>query len=324
MTQTNVAKAPTPANFTLVRQFQDVDKFAQAVLSQGVVLTQLAAEPFVGNVVRVDLGGISLVRLVTNCSFYASGPKPTDSLLFCTCLSEPKQPWISHRLPLPSQTLFGFDPTREVSLIATNCDEMATVIVPVAHFEQYLQEIGRDDLDHRFFQRNFLQIVVSHLNPLRAYLQQIFYLATTNPTLVQQSQALIVGDLLPLLVNCFSVEVCPNLRIYPFRRSEIVEQAEAFMLANLDQPLTLEAICQAVKTSKSALSYGFQEIFGLSPMAYLKAIRLHGVRRALKAHNPETASVLGIANHYGFWHMGHFSQAYKQMFGELPSETLKQ
>ena len=324
MTQSAVTQAQTAADYTLVRQFQDVDEFSQAVLSQGVVLTQLAPEPFVGNIVRVDLGGISLVRFATNCSFYASGPKPNDSLLFCTFLNEPRQPWISHGLPLPSQILFGFDPTREVSLTAPNCDEMATIIVPIARLEQYLQEISRDDLDVQFFQRNFLQIVASHLNYLRDYLRQIFYLATTNPSLMQQSSALIAGDLLPLLVNCFSAEVCPNLRIYPFRRSDIVQEAEVFMLANLDQPLTLEAICQAVKTSKSALSYGFQEIFRLSPMAYLKTIRLHGVRRALKAHNPETASVVGLANCYGFWHMGHFSQAYKQMFGELPSETLKQ
>jgi AraC family ethanolamine operon transcriptional activator len=87
--------------------------------------------------------------------------------------------------------------------------------------------------------------------------------------------------------------------------------------------LVLEAICIAVKTSKSALSYGFHDIFGLSPMVYLKTVRLNGVRRALKIADPTTATVLGIGNRYGFWHMGHFSHDYRQMFGESPSDTLR-
>jgi len=58
-------------------------------------------------------------------------------------------------------------------------------------------------------------------------------------------------------------------------------------------------------------------------MAYLKTVRLNGVRRALKIADPPTATVLGIASRYGFWHMGHFSHDYRQMFGESPSDTLQ-
>ncbi|MDG2990825.1 helix-turn-helix domain-containing protein [Candidatus Synechococcus calcipolaris G9] len=82
-------------------------------------------------------------------------------------------------------------------------------------------------------------------------------------------------------------------------------------------------VYQALKVSKSALSYGFQDIFGMSSIAYLKIQRLKGVRNALKKSNPESDSVMGIANRYGFWHMGHFSTDYKHMFGESPSVTLQ-
>ncbi len=68
----------------------------------------------------------------------------------------------------------------------------------------------------------------------------------------------------------------------------------------------------------------FQEVFGTSPMEYLKAQRLLSVRRSLKAADPKTTSVVEIARKYGFWSGGHFARDYKQMFGELPSETLKQ
>ncbi|QKD82467.1 helix-turn-helix domain-containing protein [Thermoleptolyngbya sichuanensis A183] len=191
------------------------------------------------------------------------------------------------------------------------------------HLQQYLHDVDRDNVDTKFFRQNVIQIEDQRLGNLHDYLNQIFYLAVKNPDFLARSYPLLLGDLLPLLVNCFSTESYPRLCTHPFRRATLVQEAEAYMLAHLDEPITLEAICKAVKTSKSTLSYGFQEIFGLSPMAYLKSVRLNEVRRALKASDPTQATVLGIANRYGFWHMGHFSRDYRQMFGESPSETLK-
>jgi AraC family ethanolamine operon transcriptional activator len=95
------------------------------------------------------------------------------------------------------------------------------------------------------------------------------------------------------------------------------------MQAHLDHPLTLADLCQALGTSGRALSYGFQDIFGMSPMAYLKTLRLMGVHRALKEANPDSKTIVNIASQFGFWSMGHFSRDYKQMFGELPQATLK-
>lgn len=102
-----------------------------------------------------------------------------------------------------------------------------------------------------------------------------------------------------------------------------MKQAEDYMLAHLDQPLTLTQLCQALYVSKRSLFYGFEDMFGVSPMAYLKIQRLQTVRRSLKVATPETASVANIARQFGFWSPGHFSRDYKTMFGELPSETLR-
>ncbi len=57
-------------------------------------------------------------------------------------------------------------------------------------------------------------------------------------------------------------------------------------------------------------------------MEYIKAQRLQGARRMLKQAEPKTASIAAIAHRWGFWHSGHFAQAYQAMFNELPSQTL--
>ncbi|WP_026073007.1 helix-turn-helix domain-containing protein [Nodosilinea nodulosa] len=272
---------------------------------------------------KIQLEDLQLLRMITSCSLYTLGPKPPGQIPFSISLAPPQGMVITHKQALPPQALFGFDPTREVSLITPKNFQMGILLVPLDYFERHLHDVDCHDLDTKFLQQNVIQVEDQRLENLRDYLNQIFYLAVKNPDLLVRLYPLVLGDLLPLLVNCFSAAACPRFCAHPFQRATLVQEAEAFMLAHLDEPITLKAICQAVKTSKSALSYGFQDIFGLSPMAYLKTVRLNGVRRALKASDPTQATILGIANRYGFWHMGHFSHDYRQMFGESPSETLK-
>jgi AraC family ethanolamine operon transcriptional activator len=73
--------------------------------------------------------------------------------------------------------------------------------------------------------------------------------------------------------------------------------------------------------SERTLHYAFQEVRGLTPMAYFRACRLNAVRQGLKTV-ADTASVQQIAQRWGFWHPGEFAAAYRRLFGELPSRTL--
>jgi hypothetical protein len=63
--------------------------------------------------------------------------------------------------------------------------------------------------------------------------------------------------------------------------------------------------------------------FDRSPQAYLVRLRLHRVRQALLAASHGTTTVSAVALDWGFWHFGEFSRAYRDCFGELPSDTLR-
>jgi AraC family ethanolamine operon transcriptional activator len=81
-------------------------------------------------------------------------------------------------------------------------------------------------------------------------------------------------------------------------------------------------LCEALGTSWRALDSGFREVYGISPGSYLRIVRLHGVRRALRAADPAGTSVTDIATGWGFFHFGRFSGEYRRLFGEAPSDTL--
>lgn len=103
----------------------------------------------------------------------------------------------------------------------------------------------------------------------------------------------------------------------------LVRLAEDFANARPDQTVRMVDLCEAAGVSERTLQYAFQTTLGLSPMGYLKRRRLHEVRRMLKAADPLTSTVSAIACQAGFWHFSDFSQAYRELFDELPSETLR-
>jgi len=91
---------------------------------------------------------------------------------------------------------------------------------------------------------------------------------------------------------------------------------------HLGQKITIGDICSTINTSERNLRYIFKEITGLSPMRYIKSLKLNKVRKDIIDSGVETGINL-IASNWGFSHSGQFAADYKKLFGELPSETYR-
>lgn len=109
----------------------------------------------------------------------------------------------------------------------------------------------------------------------------------------------------------------------PDRRLPVMRRLEEVLEANPDTPLYLPEICAAVGVSARTLWFRCVEHLGMSPHRYLWLRRMNLAHRALIRAKFETSTVTGIANDHGFAELGRFAVAYRKLFGESPSVTLR-
>jgi AraC-like DNA-binding protein len=89
-----------------------------------------------------------------------------------------------------------------------------------------------------------------------------------------------------------------------------------------EEPWSTVRLATEVHLSVRALQEGFRREVGMPPMSYVRDVRLHRARDLLRVADPDRTTVAQVAARVGIGHLGRFAAAYREAFGELPSETL--
>jgi AraC-like DNA-binding protein len=98
--------------------------------------------------------------------------------------------------------------------------------------------------------------------------------------------------------------------------SDRLAPVTAFVRAHLAEPFSVESLAKAAFLSSSRLHVVFRERLGMSPMAYVREVRLSEARRLLVA----TARPIGeVAAATGFANQFNFSRAFRRAVGQTPS-----
>lgn len=85
----------------------------------------------------------------------------------------------------------------------------------------------------------------------------------------------------------------------------------------------LADIAAAAGLGARGLQLAFRRHHDLTPLEYLRRVRLDRAHRDLRASTPADATVGGIADRWGFPHHGNFSALYLRTYGCSPSITLR-
>ena len=99
-----------------------------------------------------------------------------------------------------------------------------------------------------------------------------------------------------------------------------VKRALAYMRSNVAEKITLTELASGCAATERTLLKQFRKFVGLSPLAYLRRLRLNLARSELQRCDCNTA-ISEIATACGFTHLGRFATEYRRAFGETPSTT---
>lgn len=293
----------TQATALRVQAFATGDVAAQCQATPGWVqqYQQMSPGHFAGRVRYLDLQGVQVYEESMNTRVEQHFNAPPGSLAFCFDGSD--------------NALYLLNgESRNTWITPENYRETAVVFGP-----QFVQRHG---LDMARLEGLFMAPLTSQQNALFARwlsgtltrLSAVIEPASRD-ALTQQ----LLDDCLFILDNAC---VCLD-------RSSLQKRgAERLLMARIgewaahapDETVNLLELAQIAGVPLRQLQQGFKTYTGMSPAQWLRLRRLNGARRELLACANTT--VAEVAMNWSFWHLGRFSNSYRALFKELPSETL--
>ena len=242
-------------------------------------------------------------------------------------------------LPTHGQALFHFDGRRiEVS------PQGAVLISPDRRFhfrashdyEQVLLRLDRLAISNAWCQLTaqdeapdiyFDPIIPLHTIGWQALLPMLQWVArctglgqgqdAAQTALLAQTEMLVATTLLLHQPHSMAAHLWPAP---PPSAPQAIRRAQAYMLEHLGEPLPVAMIASHCGLSVRRLQALFQDECGQSPLQWLRMRRLQAVRQAL-SQSGEAGKISEVASRFGFTHLGEFSQAYRQAFGQTPTQT---
>ena len=99
-------------------------------------------------------------------------------------------------------------------------------------------------------------------------------------------------------------------------------EIKSYLLNSLEKNISVEEVARKFNISEKTFQNSFKSMYGMTPKYFIQKIKLNKAHEDLLS-NKQDINVSNIAMKWGFTHFGRFSKYYKDVFGTLPSETLK-
>ncbi|MCD2172084.1 helix-turn-helix domain-containing protein [Rhizobium sp. C4] len=269
----------------------------------------------------VQFGSIQVFRERTDKALLKRGLSWPGSLVFSLPIDAQGTGWLS-----------GHEVDPEISLLVDG--RMLPEILTPQHFDLIYVAIDRQHLAAFAAERGQAGLVdhILHSPSLALWhdrdagLAQIFSGLFDEDTRLGSGQAdhaalelFVLEKLLAALTLARKIEAVADTD-----NKRLTDRARLMLMKNRSEPPTISEVANHLGISRRYLQTCFNRSVGLPAKEFVRAERLNSVRSALCQARRENrvVSIGDVAALWGFWHLSRFAGDYRDMFGELPSETL--
>ena len=284
---------------------------------------QLSSGCFEGRVEELELPPFTVLKESSNRIIHQAGSAPSGVFALGAVTHLSGDAYFRGDI-LRHRCLAMINPLREFEL---RTSEHFEIVGAAFSAEVLCAHLNDPSVDFKDLEQDLYKVgkTVDNLQtePMQSFLLRLLETARENPDvmLVSENVSSIAEEFYERLNNCLNPQhqviatsVCEN-------RDRLVRRVRAYLDASHDSAVTISDVCRDVGVTRRTLQNATQEVLGVSPQHYLKAVRLNGLRRDLKLRDPARESIGDVASRWGFWHLSQLAQDYRRLFGELPSQT---
>lgn len=303
------------------QQSSDASQHAAGLYDWSQCYEQLSGGRFSGSFERLQLGRLHVFKETANRTLVQSGHVCTG-MVAIGAVSQAGEGGRFCGSELRQDTVFGGSADAEFQFLAGAGLELAAVAVPIDDLAMLQESLGDAGTPVNFHCHDVLSLTREMAAGFRALLNHAIAVAA-DVRIAEQPQArrMLALSLAEAVLQCGRPEPSQRTGLAALNKRRIVAKARAYMQQQPDAVLAVPDLCKAIGASRRALQYAFEEVLQVSPVTYLRVMRLNRVREDLQA--AQASSVGDVAARWGFWHLSRFAAEYKALFAELPSMTLQ-
>ena len=315
------------AIFYSERTLTDIAQWDSSAFGAAIDIVQLSTGRFRSKQQIVDLGALQILQLTINQSITARGREQTSR--YAAVLFDQSYDGDFARASIQKGRMFLLPPYIQFDGCVKDRDfTCAATFVDATYLENHYSVLS--GMPSNRLRENQPGIVVDDDIGARIGLcsHAVLNAARDNAPELQQIEyrKSVIDEIVTLMIHAFlakdiEADIKPPTRVEKAKR--LVHQAEDYIKSHPSGPVRLVDLCQHCDVSERTLQYAFRHVLSLSPIQYLNRFRMHQVHAALCDATPRTTTVAAEACRWGFWHLSEFAGNYRDLFEELPSETLQ-
>lgn len=305
-----------------VAVLSDVDEYGASISGFATETQQLSSGVFTGSTYLASFGDVQLFRLVTSQRIYEQFVSRPNSLSIALPLSL-SEPVLFRGTQVNHGEIVCFPGDDASTYYTAHHTDLLALTFDIEDFASYAEQVKFSDDDRRLTTAAFLKVAPKREAALRVFLQSALKSLIDNPSVLQcqRVQESLRESIYANVLNVLGPSDNLSAFAMPKQRYALVARAREYLFHDPHcETFTIGELCRFLGVGSRTLEYAFQDVLGMTAVAYLRALRLNYVRQEIKSGGPNS-SVLDIAARWGFWHPSHFSADYKRLFGDLPSET---
>ncbi|MEJ8855685.1 helix-turn-helix domain-containing protein [Variovorax robiniae] len=282
---------------------------------------QLSAGRYEGCLEEFHIGPVQIFREQSNQSVMQGGRPRANTISVALAEANRAPGWYcGHQID--EGGIFAISSDREFELVAGAGMALVGVCVDTAELVKRAAILHGRDLELTLPGTSMVGRSTAHRHALAVLVDSAMSLVRDRPKTL--ADAAVRNRLAESLTDAVLDSIAPErlesgLLPGAAARRQIVATAREYMRSHADEPISVPDLCVATGASRRALQYAFENVVQLSPVTYLRVMRLNRVRSELQSRHGDTVG--DVAARWGFWHPSRFAAEYRELFGELPSAT---